>query len=209
MLDRELKTNNDGKKDAEENLRALYGLFPSTTQILPRQVNFASIDRFNDFSPTVSKTEPTLGKTSRGMSPWLKPLLYICFAFLVVALATSFYKSQFLDVGVNDPGLSSSHVHHLCSDQRTCNDQTYGLHLHRLHSAEHLARHYLVLHLRLGMQSLTQPWWNSTYIDSNSLNSLRGFTIIMVGLLWVVKVTSAQPGCRYRHHVPQYSVAAF
>jgi hypothetical protein len=119
MLDRELKTNNDGKKDAEENLRALYGLFPSTTQILPRQVNFASIDRFNDFSPTVSKTEPTLGKTSRGMSPWLKPLLYICFAFLVVALATSFYKSQFLDVGVNDPGLSSSHVHHFCSDQRT------------------------------------------------------------------------------------------
>jgi hypothetical protein len=98
MLDRELKTNNEAKKDSEENLRALYGLFPSTTSMLPRQVNFASLDRFNDFSPVVSQTEPTLGKTSKGMSPWLSPLMYLCFLYLILSLMTSLYKTQFLDV---------------------------------------------------------------------------------------------------------------
>lgn len=102
MLDRELKTSGDSKKDSEENLRALYALFPSTANLLPRQVNFASLDRFNDFSPVVSQTEPTLGKTSKGMSPWLTPLMYLCFFYLLASLATSFYKSQFLDVSWSD-----------------------------------------------------------------------------------------------------------
>ena len=34
------------------------------------------------------------------------------------------------------------------------------------------------------------PWWNEKYIDDNSLNGTRVFTVIMVIFLWFVKVTS-------------------
>ena len=98
MLDRELKTNKDEKTDLDENKRALYGLFPSTSAMLPRQVNFASIDRFNDFTPIVSRTEPTIGKSTKGMSPWTKPLMYVCYLYLIVALMCCLLKPQFLDV---------------------------------------------------------------------------------------------------------------
>jgi hypothetical protein len=137
MLDRELKTSNESKKDAEDNLRALYSLFPSTANVLPRQVNFASVDRFNDFSPIVSRTEPTLGKTTKGMSPWVKPLMYLCYIFLVLAIATCLYKNQFLDVVMVDSDKSSSYVHNLGSQQCAQDEQNHGLCLHRSRRLEH------------------------------------------------------------------------
>lgn len=112
LLDRELKKDTEAKKDSEENLRALYSLFPATTQYMPKQVNFASVARFNDFSPMVSKTEPTLGQATKGTSQWSKPIMYLCYLLMMVAFLACYMKVQFLDVDLPDLGMLGLSLYH-------------------------------------------------------------------------------------------------
>lgn len=98
LIDKDIKRDNQVKADSEENLRALYGLFPSTSLLLPRPVNFASVARFKDLSPITVSNEPTLGRATKGTSKYSKALMYAFFALFILALVGCIIKAQFLDV---------------------------------------------------------------------------------------------------------------
>ena len=98
LLDRDIQNDNTKKLESEENLRALYGLFPSTSGMLVKPVNFASVARFTELSPVTAMTEPTLGRATKGTSKYSRPLMYGFFGLFILALACSLIKAQFLDV---------------------------------------------------------------------------------------------------------------
>jgi hypothetical protein len=143
LLDKELKKDTEAKKDSEENLRALYSLFPATSQYMPKQVNFASVARFNDFSPMVSKTEPTLGQATKGTSQWAKSIMYLCYFLMIIAILACFMKAQFLDVLSYDSGLFGLSIHHGHTEQRASNDLQDGYHLHGRHRIQHSTGRHL------------------------------------------------------------------
>ena len=111
LIDKDIKRDNQVKADSEENLRALYGLFPSTSLLLPRPVNFASVARFKDLSPMMVSNEPTLGRATKGTSKYSKLLMYAFYGLFLLALVGCIIKAQFLDVGkVNGRCVSGWHI---------------------------------------------------------------------------------------------------
>lgn len=155
MLDRELKRDTEAKKDSEENLRALYSLFPATNEHMPKQINFASVARFNDFSPMVSKTEPTLGQATKGNSPWARPIMYLCYFLILAAILACFLKPQFLDVALFYSVMPGLHLHYICTQQCAKDDLQDGDNLHCNSCAQHRSRHHLVGVLPLSTNVLT------------------------------------------------------
>ena len=99
MLDKDINREHETQQNAQDSLRSLYELFPSTANALPRQVKFSSLDRFREFSPVVSANEPTLGKAGKDADSYTTFIMYFCILLLLVGLFISYLKAQFLDVG--------------------------------------------------------------------------------------------------------------
>ena len=102
LTDKELKTHTQNKTSAEDNLRLLYLMTPSTAKIAPAKVNFASVARFNEMAPKVTSSEPTLGAAAKGNSQAGKASMSMCMLIVVLAIISSLIKAQFLDVDSAD-----------------------------------------------------------------------------------------------------------
>lgn len=133
MLDKDINSDRTTLNNAQESIRYLYELFPSTANALPRQIKFSSMDRFREFSPVVSANEPTLGKAGRDSDSYTTFIMYFCIFLLIVSLFISFLKGQFLDVVLTlTVDQHSFPLHHVDSQRCPQNDTQNGHDLLRL-----------------------------------------------------------------------------
>lgn len=115
LTDKELKTHSLSKADAEENLRLLYLMTPSTAKIAPVKVNFASVARFNEMTPKVTSSEPTLGASAKGSTQAGKASMSMCMLIVVLAIFSSLIKAQFLDVRFGQADVHRPRHRQLCA----------------------------------------------------------------------------------------------
>jgi hypothetical protein len=152
LLDKEIQRDTQDKKAAEEGLRGLYMLFPTFNAVLPRNVNYATMGRFNDLQPKVASNEPTLGRAAKGTSTYARPIMYLSFAIFILAMLCCFIKAQFLDVvDCLTSALHCPDMDYLYNHWCTQNDLQTRPRLHRNDSCQPDPRLRLVLVLQKSM----------------------------------------------------------